>query len=218
MKKQMLLTGASKGVGKECLKYFEDKYDIVSVARSGNVSERGDLRDKEFVEFLVYKYNPSIVINCAAVWKEDYYDILETNFISPAYLTLEFYKKMNRGHIINICSSSANSTGWSGIEYDRINYNISKSAFKKFSNMLQTSKNNSIKVTTIEPAQINTDMGEPVVGIDDSEYEIQTKELVPMKPSYIAEVIDWVLNQPDPVVISSIEIQNFKVIENDSKL
>ena len=32
-----------------------------------------------------------------------------------------------------------------------------------------------------------------------------------MKPSYIAEVIDWILRQPDPVVISSIEIQNLIV-------
>jgi len=77
--------------------------------------------------------------------------------------------------------------------------------------MLQSSKNKMIKVSTIEPAQINTNMGNPTMDIPESEYRKQTKKIVPMKPSYIIEIIDWILNQPDPVVISSIEIQNFIV-------
>ena len=105
---------------------------------------------------------------------------------------------MDRGHIINICSSSANSTGWKGIDYDRITYNSSKSSLKKISNMLQTSKNKPVKVSTIEPAQINTKM-----------LKQRSEGIVPMQPFYIANVIDWILNQPESVVISSIEIQNF---------
>jgi NADP-dependent 3-hydroxy acid dehydrogenase YdfG len=79
--------------------------------------------------------------------------------------------------------------------------------------MLQTSKRNSVKVTSIEPAQINTKMGDDTHkgNISENEYIKQTKELVPMKPSYISEVIDWIIKQPDPVVISSIEIQNLIV-------
>jgi NADP-dependent 3-hydroxy acid dehydrogenase YdfG len=208
MSKQMLIIGSNGGVGKECVKYFSTTYDVVSISR-----EQGDLRDKDFLQTLVDKYNPSVVLNCAGVYKKEFYETFETNFLSVSFLTLEFYKKMKGGHIINVCSSGANSTGWKGIDYERVSYNISKRALKSYSNMLQLSKNKSVKVSTIEPAQINTSMGDKTFkgNIDESQYEKQTEELVPMKPSYIAKVVDWILNQPDPVVISSIEIQNFIV-------
>tara|TARA_Y100001949_G_C15972510_1_gene324568 strand:- start:1175 stop:1792 length:618 start_codon:yes stop_codon:yes gene_type:complete len=202
----MLIIGSNGGVGKECIKYFSENYDVISISR-----DLGDLRDKEFLKKIIDEYDPNIVINCLGVFQKDFFETFETNFLSSSFLTLEFYKKMKRGHIINICSSSANSSGWEGIDYDRISYNVSKSALKKFSNMLQSSKNKMIKVSTIEPAQINTNMGNPTMDIPESEYRKQTKKIVPMKPSYIIEIIDWILNQPDPVVISSIEIQNFIV-------
>tara|TARA_B100000586_G_C20022551_1_gene389709 strand:- start:243 stop:860 length:618 start_codon:yes stop_codon:yes gene_type:complete len=202
----MLIIGSNGGVGKECVKYFSENYDVISISR-----DLGDLRDKEFLKKIIDEYDPNIVINCLGVFQKDFFETFETNFLSSSFLTLEFYKKMKRGHIINICSSSANSSGWEGIDYDRISYNVSKSALKKFSNMLQSSKNKMIKVSTIEPAQINTNMGNPTMDIPESEYRKQTKKIVPMKPSYIIEIIDWILNQPDPVVISSIEIQNFIV-------
>ena len=202
----MLIIGSNGGVGKECVKYFSENYDVISISR-----DLGDLRDKEFLKKIIDEYDPNIVINCLGDFQKDFFETFETNFLSSSFLTLEFYKKMKRGHIINICSSSANSSGWEGIDYDRISYNVSKSALKKFSNMLQSSKNKMIKVSTIEPAQINTNMGNPTMDIPESEYRKQTKKIVPMKPSYIIEIIDWILNQPDPVVISSIEIQNFIV-------
>jgi len=192
MSKQMLIIGSNGGVGKECVKYFSTTYDVVSISR-----EQGDLRDKDFLQTLVDKYNPSVVLNCAGVYKKEFYETFETNFLSVSFLTMEFYKKMESGHIINICSSSANSSGWPGIEYDRLTYNVSKSSLKKFSNMLQSSKNNSVKVTTLEPAQINTKM-----------LKHKSEKVKPLEPSYIVGVIHWILNQPDSVVISSMEIQN----------
>ena len=192
MNNQMLIIGSNGGVGKECVKHFSTKYEVIPISR-----EQGDLRDKDFLRALVDKYNPSVVLNCAGVYEKGFYETFESNFLSASFLTLEFYKKMESGHIINICSSSANSSGWPGIDYDRLTYNVSKSSLKKFSNMLQSSKNNSVKVTTLEPAQINTKM-----------LKHKSKDIVPIEPFYIVEVIHWILNQPDSVVISSMEIQN----------
>ncbi len=191
MSKQMLIIGSNGGVGKECVKYFSTTYDVVSISR-----EQGDLRDKDFLQTLVDKYNPSVVLNCAGVYEKGFYETLESNFLSASFLTLEFYKKMKSGHIINICSSAANSSGWKGIDYDRLTYNISKLSLKKFSNMLQSSKNNSVKVTTLEPAQINTKMLK------------HKSKVTPLEPLYVIEIIQWILNQPESVVISSMEIQN----------
>jgi len=190
--KQMLIIGSNGGVGKECVKHFSTMYEVIPISR-----EQGDLRDKDFLRTLVDKYNPSVVLNCAGVYEKGFYETFESNFLSTSFLTLEFYKKMESGHIINICSSSANSSGWPGIDYDRLTYNVSKSSLKKFSNMLQSSKNKSVKVTTLEPAQINTKM-----------LKHKSDKVTPLEPSYVVGVIHWILNQPESVVISSMEIQN----------
>ena len=116
----MLIIGSNGGVGKECIKYFSENYDVISISR-----DLGDLRDKEFLKKIIDEYDPNIVINCLGVFQKDFFETFETNFLSSSFLTLEFYKKMKRGHIINICSSSANSSGWEGIDYDRISYNVS---------------------------------------------------------------------------------------------
>ena len=63
--------------------------------------------------------------------------------------------------------------------------------------MLQSSKNKRVKVTTLEPAQIDTKM-----------LKHKSEKITPLKPSYVVGVIDWILNQPSSVVISSMEIQN----------
>jgi short-subunit dehydrogenase len=190
MNNQMLIIGSNGGVGKECVKHFSTMYEVIPISR-----EQGDLRDKDFLRTLVDKYNPSVVLNCAGVFEKGFYETFESNFLSASFLTLEFYKKMESGHIINICSSSANSSGWPGIDYDRLTYNVSKSSLKKFSNMLQSSKNNSVKVTTLEPGQINTKM-----------LKYKSDKVIPLEPFYIVEVIHWILNQPDSVIISSMEI------------
>tara|TARA_R100001082_G_scaffold93084_1_gene59842 strand:+ start:907 stop:1488 length:582 start_codon:yes stop_codon:yes gene_type:complete len=191
MSRQMLIIGSNGGVGKECVKYFSTMYDIIPISR-----EQGDLRDKVFLKKLTKDYNPNVVLNCAGVYEKEFYETFESNFLSVSFLTMEFYKKMNSGHIINICSSSANSSGWPGIDYDRLTYNVSKSSLKKFSNMLQSSKNKKVKVTTLEPAQINTKMLK------------HKSNVTPLEPSYVVSVIHWILNQPESVVISSMEIQN----------
>ena len=192
MSRQMLVIGSNGGVGKECVDYFSAIYDVIPISR-----EQGDLRNKEFLQTLVDRYNPSVVLNCAGVYEKEFYETFESNFLSVSFLTMEFYKKMKGGHIINICSSSANSSGWPGIEYDRITYNVSKSSLKKFSNVLQSSKRKKVKVTTLEPAQINTKM-----------LKHKSDKVTPMEPQYVVEVISWILNQPKSVVISSMEIQN----------
>ena len=189
---EMLIIGASGGVGTECVKHFTNTYKVVSISR-----QDGDLRDKQFLKKIVRENNPIVVLNCAGVYDKEFYETFESNFLSLSFLTMEFYKKMDSGNIINICSSSANSSGWPGIDYDRINYNVSKSSLKKFSNMLQSSKNKRVKVTTLEPAQIDTKM-----------LKHKSEKITPLKPSYVVGVIDWILNQPSSVVISSMEIQN----------
>ncbi|OGQ06016.1 MAG: hypothetical protein A2W61_05285 [Deltaproteobacteria bacterium RIFCSPLOWO2_01_44_7] len=209
-KQRMLITGASRGVGKACADYFRDKYQVITVARTGDVTYRGDLTNLEFLKKLCREVDADILINNAAVYGKDFQTTIDLNLRATGYLLSEFYKKMTTGHIINICSSSANSTGWVGMPPERIWYNALKSALKTLSKHFADAKLKNVKVTSIEPARINTAIGESLIAVSEEEYSKQTLPWIPMKPSYIAEVIDWILSQPAHVVISSIEIQNFK--------
>lgn len=208
--KRMLITGASRGVGKACADYFRDKYEVVTVARTGAVTYRGDLTDDTFLKKLCHEVEADVLINNAAVYGKDFKATIDLNLRAAGYLLAEFYRKMSSGHIINVCSSSANSTGWEGMAPERIWYNALKSALKRLSKNFSDAKLKNVKVTSLEPARMNTTIGGDKMCIPEEEYRRQTRRWIPMKPSYIAEVIDWILSQPEHVVISSLEIQNFK--------
>ena len=60
---EMLIIGASGGVGTECVKHFTNTYKVVSISR-----QDGDLRDKQFLKKIVRENNPSVVLNCAGVY------------------------------------------------------------------------------------------------------------------------------------------------------
>ena len=45
----MLITGGSKGIGRAFAEHFKDKYEIVTVARTGNVTEKGDITDLSLI-------------------------------------------------------------------------------------------------------------------------------------------------------------------------
>lgn len=208
--KRMLITGASRGVGKACADYFKDKYQVVTVARTGNVTYHGDLTNLEFLKKLCREVEADVLINNAAVYGKDFQSTIDLNLRAAGFLLTEFYKKMESGHIINVCASAANATGWVGMAPERIWYNAMKSALKTLSKHFSDAKLKNVKVTSIEPARVNTTIANDFRDIPEEEYNRQTLPWIPMEPSYVAEVIGWILSQPEHVVISSIEIQNFK--------
>ena len=210
-RKVMMITGAAGGVGKACVHRFRNRYDLITVDRQGDVKEKGDLRSRKFLKHLVASYEIDVLLNVAGLRNSDILDNYDVNFLAPTYLTLMFYDKMTEGHIINFSSTSANNSGWLAMPSDRIYYNTAKAALKKTTNVLQNSKNKRVKVTSFEPAQINTRLGGELVKIPEAEYRRQTLPLAKIKPDYIAEVIDWILRQPDPVVVATLELQNLIV-------
>lgn len=64
MKPLAIVIGASRGIGRACAQILSENWEIVTVARSGEVTHRGDVQDENFLRSLVEKYNPSAVINC----------------------------------------------------------------------------------------------------------------------------------------------------------
>jgi len=204
----MLITGASKGIGRAFAEHFKDKYEIVTVARTGDVIEKGDLTDSRFRQHLVEKYTPTVFVNNAGIKTHAFMSTFETNVMAAGDLLSKFYHKMPKGDIINISSFSANAKGWDSISDFKIWYNASKRVITEMSDYLSVAKHRPIRVTSIEPNHVNTSFNKgKIYKIDYNEIGLDIFN--PMPPSYIAEVADWILKQPPYVVISNIKIDNF---------
>ena len=206
----MLITGVSRGVGLACAEYFSNKYEIVGVSRTPGtyVTEQGSITDLIFRKRLIFKYTPTIFINNAGVnGNTPYYRIIQTNAEAAGDLMLGFSNKMNHGHIINISSwlATISLNGYASTEgYGELTYSVTKKFLTNMSKELVTRNNGKIKITSIEPQCIDTDMTR--------EYLNTNPHIKPMSPTYIAETIDWIINQPPWVNVDSICLSNFKNI------
>lgn len=205
----MLITGGSQGIGQAIAEYFQKDYDIVTVSRSKTTTESGDLTNKVFRDYLIEKYQPKIFINNAGIVSESSDELYEINVVAACHLAEKFYSKMEDGHIINMCSISGNKSSREDETMWRSHYKASKTALKSLSKSLSYKKTSSVKVTSIEPDWINTGIGNKKIYKIDYDKSNDINYFAPMPPSYIAEVIDWILKQPPYVVISSIELSNF---------
>ena len=206
----MLITGSSRGIGLACAEYFSDKYTIIGVARSPGqyVTEKGSITDVLFRKYLINKYKPDVFINNAGVGGNvPYHEIIQTNAEAAADLMLGFSDKMNTGHIINISSwlatISLNVNHPQG-GYGELTYQVAKKLLSNMSKELVSRKNGYVKITSIEPQNVDTDMVRQHLKF--------RPNIKPMSPAYIAETIDWIINQPHWVNIDSICLSNFKNI------
>lgn len=210
MKKRMLITGASQGIGKACVELFNDKYDVISVARSGDVTIRGDLTDPQFLNELIRTTTIDILINNAGILSPDFTETFRLNVEAASTLAIKYFEKMKSGHIINVCSTASNMRGWRGMSQERMWYIYSKSALKDLGVILQNSKNSNIKITNLEPGWVNTSFAGPEKLLTNEDYLDSNNQILPLKPIEIAQTIDWILGQPHHIVIPSLQIVPFE--------
>lgn len=185
----MLITGASRGIGKAIADYFCD-YNIIGLS-----SQDGDLRNEAFRNDIINRYKPDVFINNAGVISDNITEILEVNTIAAIHLLDGFYHKMNNGHIINIGSMRSQSNGYHLKQTDRVHYSISKKSLREASNFYSDLNLNKVKVTCLDIGTVNTDINNRKINN-------------PMETSDIVNVVDYILSLPEHMCIRTMEIPN----------
>ena len=216
--KKILITGASRGIGRDiALNSKEKGYKVLGTSTTNegvsSLKENGihglqlDLNDKKSVESfngLLTQEHPDIavLVNNAGITRdnivlrmteEEWMDVLNINLNGAFKISktvLKFMLKKRWGRILNITSTSA-STGNRG----QANYAAAKAGIEAFSKSLAKEVGSrGITVNAIAPGYIQTDMTEVIS--ENVKEEILSQ--IPLsrfgKPEEISQLVDFLIS------------------------
>ena len=216
--KKILITGASRGIGRDiALNSKEKGYKVLGTSTTNegvsSLKENGihglqlDLNDKKSVESfngLLTQEHPDIavLVNNAGITRdnivlrmseEEWTDVLNVNLNGAFKVTktvLKFMLKKRWGRILNITSTSA-STGNRG----QANYAAAKAGIEAFSkSVAKEVGSRGITVNAIAPGYIQTDMTEVIS--ENVKEEILSQ--IPLsrfgKPEEISQLVDFLIS------------------------
>ena len=216
--KKILITGASRGIGKDiALNSKEKGYKVLGTSTTNegvsSLKENGihglqlDLNDKKSVEsfngLLTQEHSDiTVLVNNAGITRdnivlrmseEEWMDVLNVNLNGAFKVTktvLKFMLKKRWGRILNITSTSA-STGNRG----QANYAAAKAGIEAFSKSLAKEVGSrGITVNAIAPGYIQTDMTEVIS--ENIKEEILSQ--IPLsrfgKPEEISQLVDFLIS------------------------
>ncbi len=216
--KKILITGASRGIGKDiALKSKEKGYKVLGTSTTKEgvelINENGiqglqlNLSKQEsiqsFIKILIQEHaNIDVLVNNAGITKDnivlrmtedEWMDVLNVNLngaFKISKIVLKFMLKKRWGRIINITSTSA-STGNKG----QANYAAAKAGVEAFSKSLAKEVGSrGITVNAIAPGYIQTDMTEVIKEKVKEEILSQIPLARFGKPEEISQLVDFLIS------------------------
>ena len=138
---KIALTGHTKGLGAEILKYFGSDHNVVGFSRSNGYDIKSPFDRKKILKMSV---DAEVFINLV----HNYYH--QTDLLFEFFQAWENQQKL----IINVSSSVVENPSWGLDRLDYIEYKNQKMALENMSNLLQR-RNNQIKINNYRIAEIN---------------------------------------------------------------
>ena len=221
MRKNILITGGSSGLGKSLTMELSKNNNIIVISKDEiNEIEKinvdyyyCDITDynklKSTINSIIKKYQKiDVLINCAGLYingilennkPQQIIDVINVNLtgtILCCQLIIKNMKKHNNGFIININSQSSNT-----YRAERSVYCASKWGVTGFSNSLQEEiANNGIKVTNLVIGTLNETMK-----INGIKYRRPIKYIDNVE---IVNTIKFLLNTPKDIIIPEITVKS----------
>lgn len=224
MKRTIVITGGSDGLGKSLAKYLSNENNVIIVATNeekckivandNNCTYKVcDVANYSIVEKTINEieneYNKiDVLINNAGLWIQEELDtndsdrinsVVDVNLlgvINCSKAVIPFMKKNNDGLIININSQA-------GINHkaERVVYNATKWGVTGFSKSLQDEvAKYGIRVTDVMPGMMKTDMFNKMNIQKNMENGLDTKE--------VCRLIQFIIDTPNDVMIPEVGIKN----------
>lgn len=218
MKKVIVITGASSGVGKCAVdRFLSQGHVVVGLCRtsltyssSNFVYHETDIKDVNSIELsfnkIAYEFgNIDVLINNAAIFKmkpfvefsnQEINDIVDTNLKGTIFCTLNALKIMKSGRIVNVSSVS----GQHGIENQTV-YSSTKYALSGFAESLnQELTKRNILISTIYPGGINT----PLWNVNNEYPGGNVQDL--LSSNDVVDLMQYIINLPNNVVLKTVTL------------
>ncbi|WP_182354348.1 SDR family NAD(P)-dependent oxidoreductase [Flaviflexus huanghaiensis] len=224
--KTLFLTGASRGVGAALADRLADSWRLILLARNedsaaelqarhprasiiaGNLSQESAARSiTESIDTMLGDDGLDAFVSCAGIegaaplektTDEFLRQVFSVNVLSPVLLTRGLLPRLRqaRGTVVYVGSTAAHLdfSGW-------LPYSTSKAALEKAAAVLR-SEERAIRVSTVTPGRIDTDMQRDMAEKELREFDPSTA----MSPDSVAWAIEMALEAPSDLAVDKLTI------------